>query len=263
MDLEIITKQIVKLSREVGDFIRQESNKFQVSDIKSKGVHNLVTYVDKESEKIIVSQLKTILPEAGFIAEEDQSLEMADTYNWVIDPLDGTTNYIHGLPPYSVSIALIEEGKPIIGVVFEVNLDECFYAWKNGGAYLNGGKIHVSETKKLADSLLATGFPYYDYSLLPKYMTLLSDLMQSTRGIRRLGSAAVDLAYIACGRFDLFYEYGLNAWDVAAGICIVEQAGGNVTDFNFGNNHVFGGELVASNKYTHNEFITKLNAHFK
>ena len=262
MDLDIITKQVVNLSRAIGYFIKEESGKFTTEDVESKGVHNLVTYVDKEAEKKIVSQLRTILPEAGFIAEEDDTLEMAEKYNWVIDPLDGTTNFVHKLPPYSISIALMEDKKPIIGVVYEINLEECFYAWKNGPAFLNGEKIKVSSTKNLKDSLIATGFPYYDYSLLPQYMDLLSDLMKTTRGIRRLGSAAVDLAYLACGRFDIFYEYGLNPWDVAAGICIVEQAGGKVSDFSNADNHVFGRELIASNNNTHSEFYDKLQSHF-
>ncbi len=262
MNLDIITKQVVNLTKAVGLFIKNESSKFTESDIESKGIHDLVTYVDKQSEKIIVKELAKIIADAGFIAEEDANLKKQEKYNWVIDPLDGTTNYIHGLPPFAISIALLEYNEPIIGVVYEINLDECFYTWKNGPAFMNGKEICVSKTTDLNNSLIATGFPYYDYSKLPQYMELLSDLMQTTRGVRRLGSAAVDLAYIACGRFDLFYEYGLQSWDVAAGVLLVKQAGGLVTDFENGNNFIFGKELIASNTNLHIDFLKKIEYHF-
>lgn len=262
MKLELITKQVVNLSKAVGHFIKQEVNKLEASDIEEKGIHNLVTYVDKESEKLLVKELGLILPEAGFIAEEDSSLKMSERYNWVIDPLDGTTNFIHRIPVYAISIALMDKDEVIIGIVYEINLNECFYAWKNSPAFLNGTEIHVSKTDNLNNSLIATGFPYYDYSLLKPYLKLLEELMKSTRGIRRLGSAAVDLAYVACGRFDLFYEYGLQSWDVAAGTLIVKQAGGRVSDFNGKNSFIFGKQLIASNSLTHNEFTDKVNLFF-
>ena len=262
MDLEKITRQVVEIARKAGKFIRTESEKFGSSDILEKGTHNLVTYVDKESENQIVKALKNILPKAGFIAEENQSLERKQQYNWIIDPLDGTTNFVHHLPPFSVSIALTNKKGIIVGVIYEINLDECFYAWKGGPAFLNEKQIQVSKTKLLDNALVATGFPYYDYSLMKPYLNLLSDLMQTTRGVRRLGSAAVDLAYVACGRFDLFYEYSLNPWDVAAGILIVQQAGGTVTDFTGGNNYLFGKRIIASNQLIHKEFDTKMKVYF-
>lgn len=262
MNLEIITKQVVNLSKAAGHFIKNEVSKLKESDIEEKGIHNLVTYVDKESEKLIVKELGKILPEAGFIAEEDASLEKKEHLNWVIDPLDGTTNFIHRIPLFAISIALMDKDEVIMGVIYEINLNECFYAWKNSPAFLNGEEIHVSNTSNLNNSLLATGFPYYDYSLLDPYLELFKDLMQSTRGVRRLGSAAVDLAYVACGRFELFYEYGLQSWDVAAGALIVKQAGGMVTDFSNESNYVFGKQLIASNKVTHSEFTIKINKYF-
>jgi len=262
MKLDIITKQVANLSRAVGNIIKGESIKLKSSDIEVKGIHNLVTYVDKQSEKTIVNELRKILPEAGFIAEEDSSLKTEEQYNWVIDPLDGTTNFIHGLPPYSISIALLDKEEPILGVIYEINLDECFYAWKGSPAFLNGKEIYVSKTDLLDNSLIATGFPYYDYSKLPQYMELLSDLMQTTRGVRRLGSAAVDLAYVACGRFDVFYEYGLNSWDIAAGIIIAKQAGATISDFRGANDYLFGREIIASNSKTHIEFLSKIKHHF-
>ncbi len=263
MNLEIITKQVINLSKSVGVFIKQEVNQINKDDIEEKGIHNLVTYVDKQSEKLLINELRNILPEAGIIAEEDDTLEKSDKYNWVIDPLDGTTNFIHGIPIFAISIALMDGDEVVIGVVYEINLKECFYAWKGSPAFLNDKEIHVSTTNKLDNSLLATGFPYYDYSMLSSYLNLFKDLMQTTRGVRRLGSAAVDLAYVACGRVELFYEYGLQSWDVAAGTLIVKQAGGLITDFTGSNNYIFGKQIIASNKKTHKEFAKKIDYFFQ
>ena len=262
MNLEIITRQVVNLSKAVGQMIRDEVDKLDEHDVEYKGIHNLVTYVDKKSEAWLIAELKKILPEAGFIAEEDDKLARGSRFNWIVDPLDGTTNFIHKIPLYSISIALNDGDETILGVVYEINLKECFYAWKNGPALLNGKEIHVTDTDILDKSLIATGFPYYDYSLLDPYLALFKDLMQSSRGVRRLGSAAVDLAYTAAGRFELFYEYGLNPWDVAAGALIVRQAGGKITRFNGDDDYVFGKEIVASNQQVHNEFLQKLTQYF-
>lgn len=262
MNLQIITHQVIKLSKVVGSFIKEESEKFKNSDIEEKGLHDLVTYVDKTAEKMLVEDLRKILPEAGFIAEEDQSLARGDRFNWIVDPLDGTTNFIHSVPLFSISIALTDGDETIMGLVYEINLKECFYSWKGAPAFLNEKEITVSQQENLDKSLLATGFPYYDYSLLDPYLELFKDLMKTTRGVRRLGSAAVDLAYVAAGRFELFYEYGLNPWDVAAGAFLVKQAGGKVTDFKGNDNYVFGRQIVSSNNLTHDEFMKKLSSYF-
>jgi len=258
-----ISLAVIELSKAVGAFIHQEAGRIKAENIKEKGLHDLVTYVDLEAEKQIVAALRKIVPEAGFIAEENQELKRKERFNWIIDPLDGTTNFIHGIPKYCVSIALADKDEIVSGVVFEINQDECFYAWKDGPAFLNGVEIKVSPTTVLEKSLIATGFPYSDYSLLTPYLGLFEELMKSTRGIRRLGSAALDLAYVACGRFELFFEYGLKPWDVAAGAFIVERAGGMVTDFKEKDEFVFGRQIVASNQHTHPEFFEKLNRHFK
>ncbi len=262
MDIKLLTEQVVSLSKEVGQMIREEVDRLGTSDVEYKGVHNLVTYVDKKSEELLIAELRKMLPVAGFIAEEDDKLVRGERYNWIVDPLDGTTNFIHKIPLYSISIALNDGDETVLGVVYEINLRECFYAWKDGPALLNGKKIRVSDTDILDNSLIATGFPYYDYSLLDPYMALFKDLMQTSRGVRRLGSAAVDLAYVAAGRFELFYEYGLHPWDVAAGALIVKQAGGHITKFHGGAGYVFGKEIVASNSKVHDEFLKKLNHHF-
>lgn len=262
MHLELLTKQVANLSRVTGTFIRNEIQKVQVTDIESKGQNDFVTYVDKKAEKRLVKDLGKLLPEAGFIAEENPDLVVSEDYNWIIDPLDGTTNFIHGVPLYSISIALSYKKEIILGVVFEVNLQECFYAWQNGGAFLNGHPIAVSKTNNLKDSLLATGFPYSNFDKLDAYIDLFKHLMKTSHGIRRLGSAAVDLAYVACGRYDGFYEYGLHPWDVAAGSIIVEEAGGSLSDFKGKRNHIFGGEILAANANNYQEFFDIIQKYF-
>ncbi len=254
LNYQTICKQVTELSKEAGSFIRNEKGKINADNIETKSLHSYVTYVDKKAEQIIVDKLKEILPEAGFITEEETETIQSDTYNWIVDPLDGTTNFIHGLEPFSVSIALEEKGKIVVGVVYEVGKDECFYAYKDSPAFLDGKEIQVSSNKLPADSLIATGFPYYDYTKNDAILKSLEYFMKNTRGIRRFGSAATDLAYVACGRFDAFYEYSLNVWDVAAGAFIVQQAGGKVSDFNKGDNYLFGREMVASNSFVYEEF---------
>ena len=262
MELKHLIENICSISKEVGIFIKDECAKINVGDIETKSQNSLVTYVDKTAEKKIVDFLSELIPEAGFIAEEGTSDKKGEVYNWVIDPLDGTTNFIHGIPTYCVSIGLLKEKELIAGVVYEPNRDEMFYAWKDGGAFLNGQSISVSSTDKLSDSLLATGFPYYDYKRLEAYMDILKWLMHNSRGVRRIGSAAIDLAYVACGRFEAFYEYSLNPWDVAAGALIVKEAGGSVTDFEGGENYLFGREIIASNKHMEAELLDKIKGSF-
>jgi myo-inositol-1(or 4)-monophosphatase len=253
-NLKELTEKVTLLSREIGAFIRIESHKITEASVESKSLNNLVSYVDKQAEQRFVDGLKDILPEAGFIAEEGTG-ERADGYNWIIDPLDGTTNFVHGVPCYCTSVALVKGEDILLGVVLEVNRDECFAAWRGGGATLNGTPISVSTRAKLQDSLLATGFPYDDFGFESEYMDLLRELMHRTRGIRRLGSAAADLAYVACGRFEAFYEYGLNSWDVAAGILLVREAGGQVSGFHPSKDPVYDEEIVASNSAIHEELL--------
>ncbi len=254
--------QVCDVARDAGQFIRDELPRLSASDIKAKGLHNYVTHVDTTAEKRIVKALEHLLPEAGFIVEEDSINKKGNEYRWVVDPLDGTTNFIHGLPCFSVSIALMAHDEVVLGVVYEINQDECFYAWKDGGAYLNGNPIMVSSASTLNDSLLATGFPYYDYSLMEKYMELFTWCLRNSHGVRRIGSAAVDLAYVACGRFEGFFEYSLSPWDVAAGSLIVTEAGGKVTDFSGENNFIFGKDILAGNKGVFDELLSSVKKVF-
>jgi len=263
MDLEQIVNEVITLSKEVGSFIRQERHNFSADKIEYKGLNDMVSYVDKSAEEKIVTRLEKILPEAGFITEEQTRNRIGERYNWIIDPLDGTTNFIHGLPVFSVSIALKEYDQLVAGVVYEINLDECFYAWNGAPAYLNGKEISVSKAPKIGDSLIATGFPYYNFEKQPQYIELFTYLMKNCHGLRRLGSAAVDLAYTACGRFDCYYEYNLNAWDCAAGVVIVRQAGGEVVNFSGGDEVLDSRELLATNGKVTGEMLEAIGRYFK
>lgn len=247
LSFEELCHKTCDIARESGKIMGEQRRTFDNSKVISKGMHDLVSYVDQESERRIVSQLQQLLPESGFIAEEGTIDKKGEEFNWIIDPLDGTTNYIQGVPIYCVSIGLLHYDELVLGVVYEVGRDECFYAWKGGGAYLNGELIHVSTRSDIHDALLATGFPYSDFSRMEEYMEFLKWAMQHARGVRRLGSAAADLVYVACGRFDAFWEYDLKPWDVAGGALIVKEAGGTITDYSGGNNYLFGKEIIASN----------------
>jgi myo-inositol-1(or 4)-monophosphatase len=262
INLQTLCQEVRILAKEVGLFIKNERIKFSIDTVEIKGKNDFVSYVDKTSEKLLIEKLSVLLPESGFIAEEGTSSKKGEIYNWIIDPLDGTTNFIHGIPCFAISIALMKNQEIVLGLVYEINFDECFYAWEGSKAYLNEKEIQVSKANKLADSLLATGFPYYDYHKMEEYLKLFSYFMQHTHGLRRLGSAATDLAYVACGRFEGFYEYSLQPWDVAAGAFIVQQAGGKVTDFSGGKNYIFGKEIIAGNSAFFPEFLNAVKSHF-
>lgn len=249
MNLQDIRYKVENLCTEVGGFILEERSKVSRDDIETKSLNSLVSYVDKSAEEKLVKGLKEILPHAGLITEEDTPDERNTKIRWVIDPLDGTTNYLHGIPVFAISVALLEENKPLVGVVYELGQKEMFSAALGKGATLNGKKIRTNQ-KELKDSLIATGFPYYDFDRMDGFLEMLRSLFKDSRGVRRLGSAATDLAYVACGRFDAYFEYGLSPWDVAAGVLLVTEAGGKVRDFSDGDNFIFGGEILASSSTT-------------
>ena len=262
-DLAALTREICTIATDAGAFLLQERSRFRRDAIEYKGVNDLVSYVDKETEKRLVERLNKLLPEAGFITEEGTTGQDADqaALNWIIDPLDGTTNFIHNLPVFSVSIGLAEGKTPIAGVVFDPNRNECFSAWQGGGAYCNSERISVSPATQLGESLIATGFPYYSFGQMPQYLRILESLMQQTHGLRRMGSAAIDLAYVAAGRFDAFYEYNLHSWDMAAGVLLVREAGGIVTDFAGGDAFLFRGDVIAGCGI-HPELIRVIQEHW-
>ncbi|RAU84285.1 inositol monophosphatase family protein [Pontibacter arcticus] len=263
MNLEQISQNLNIIARRVGNFIKTEGESFDVAKVEMKGFNNLVSYVDKEAEKQLVEALRELLPEAGFITEEETDNTKGERYNWIIDPLDGTTNFTHGLPNYCVSVGLTDGDDVVVGVVYDPNRDECFSAHKGGGAFCNDAPIKVSEAPKLGNALIATGFPYYDFGLTQQYLQVLGSFMGKSHGVRRLGSAALDLVYVAIGRFEGFFEYNLNPWDVAGGAIIVQEAGGKVTKFTEGGDYIFGREIVASNGKIHSEMLETIAEHWK
>ena len=258
---DVFVESVKHLAAKAADFICDHQGKVLPDEVHAKSLNSLVSFVDTGSEKILVEGLSKLLPGSGFITEESTTQQGQQEYTWIIDPLDGTTNFLYDIPSFAVSIALMHQRQIVFGLVYEVNRRECFTAQKGKGAFLNGTKIQVS-TRGVTDSLIATGFPYYDFSKTEKYMEVLKELMQHTTGIRRLGAAAVDLAYVACGRFDAFYEYSLYPWDVAAGALLVSEAGGSVSDFWGKEDWLFGKTIIAGNSQTHPYLRTLLSEKF-
>lgn len=256
-DLEQLTRQAIQAVRETAVFLHDEVSRVQPGQVEEKHLNGLVSYVDRTAEEMLVERLQRILPEATFITEEEtvEQQKTATGLQWIIDPLDGTTNYLYGLPHYSVSVGLRAGADMMIGIVHHVPNDEMFYAWRNGGAWCNDAPIRVSRRNTLRQALVATGFPYHNFSRADGWFKALRTFIAEGRAVRRYGSAALDLAYVACGRFDIFFEYSLNAWDVAGGALLVHEAGGRVSDFNGGNNFVDGGEMLACNAEVYEEAL--------
>lgn len=247
MDLKKITENICAVAEEAGEFIRKERVSFNPDNIRYKDTHDFVSYVDVSSEKLIVERLSGLIPGSGFIAEEGTVVQQKSEYTWVIDPLDGTTNFLHNIGHHSVSIGLAHNMIPVAGAVLSIESGELFYAWKDGGAWLNNRKIHVSSVSSLNLSLVGTGFPVKNYSRLDDYLKCLEYFIRNTSGVRRMGSVAIDLSWLACGRFDAFFEYGLSPWDVTAGIIILREAGGRISTFGGDEEYVNGSEILAAN----------------
>lgn len=262
MNYELLCTKVISIVRLTGNFIRKEAMQFDVQKIEYKGLNDMVSYVDKTAEQKLVQNLEKLIPDAGFITEEKTINRTGKTYTWIIDPLDGTTNFIHGIPAYGISVALYEDGLPVIGVVYELNRGEMFYSYKGGPALMNKKEIKVSTNPDLKSSLLATGFPYYQFDKQPQYLKLLTEMMQKSHGVRRIGAAAIDLVYTACGRFDAFFEYNLQQWDFAAGCFIVQQAGGEVYDFAGGNDYFEKREILATNGKLTAEMLTAIKQYF-
>lgn len=261
------TKQIIDLVeariREVGQYQMDEQKSLLSLKVESKGLNQLVSKVDVTSEQRLVEACKAALPGAAFITEENTIFQSKDAeYCWIIDPLDGTTNFLHGLQVFSISVALYKDGKAELAWVYCPKMEQMFFAQKGNGAYLNGAQIGVSKISSLDQSLLATGFPYYTFDEMQNYLELLAHFMKGTHGLRRMGSAAIDLAYVAWGKFEGFFELNLSPWDVAAGSLIVSEAGGEMCDFNEGSDFVFGNSIVASNPFVKKEFMDSIRIYF-
>ncbi len=241
--------------------IAKEAGALQIEKLKTartieyKGKFNIVTEVDKACEKLIVDFLKDQFPAHDFLAEEGTNLKTKSDWLWVIDPLDGTVNYAHAYPLFAVSIALLNKGKPVVGVVYEPNRDELFVAERGGGALLNEKPIRVSKTKEVYSSLIATGFAYNVADTEQNNLQQFSRFIKKCHALRRDGVASTDLCYVACGRFDGFWELYLKPWDIAAACLVVEEAGGEVSMFDGRPLDVFGDEIVASNGIVHGEML--------
>lgn len=237
----------VTAARLAGDIILKNLGNLSAADVQQKQAFDFVTKVDRWSEAVIIKTIRQKFPYHSFLAEETLKQAEAGAYRWVIDPLDGTTNYIHAFPVFAVSISLEFQGKTIIGVVFDPVRDELFHAVRGGRAFLNNREIRVSKTTTLAHSLIATGFPFRARDMLDLYLSAFKNIFLEVSGIRRAGSAAIDLAYVAAGRFDGFFELNLSPWDMAAGSLLITEAGGMVTDFGGGKDFLTTGNIVAGN----------------
>jgi myo-inositol-1(or 4)-monophosphatase len=246
----------IEAAKEAGKFLKHNLGKVKEITVKSGQEKNLVTEIDKKSEELVVSIIRKHFPGHDILAEESGSEHGKQSeYRWIIDPLDGTTNFTHGLPIFCVSIGLERKGEVIAGVIYDPNLDELFSAEKGRGAFLNGRRLRVSQTPSLKQSLLVTGFPYNVSENPDNCLEHFVNFVIGCQGVRRMGSAAIDLAYVAAGRYDGFWEVHLNAWDMAAGVILIREAGGKITGFDGDEINIYGKKVVASNGLIHDEMV--------
>ena len=267
--LEQLTLQVCAVARRAGIFIRSERQQFRASSVECKHAHDYVSYVDKQSEQLIVDSLRQLLPQAGFITEEGLAHHADEPLCWVVDPLDGTTNFIHQHPPYAVSIALMQHDEILLGVVYEVCADECFYAWQGGGAWMTKHasccdgtdnqqphtvRLHTSDVQ-MADALLCLQLPYNSEAYNPVVRSLIARFYGCAASVRMLGSAAIALCYVAAGRLDGYAEQYIGQWDYMAGALIVSEAGGRVTDYAGSTAFTHGNSVVAANALIHDELL--------
>lgn len=252
----------VSAARAAGQVILRNMNRIPDLKIQAKSTNDFVSEVDHQAEQAIIATIQKAYPSHAILAEESGA-HAGDECEWIIDPLDGTTNYLHGIPQFSVSIAMREKNKLQLGVVYDPLKEELFCTSRGDGATLNNRRIRVSKQRDLTASLIGTGLPYRSDQELEIYLATLKALLEKTSGIRRAGSAALDLAYVAAGRFDGFWEFGLNIWDIAAGVLLIQEAGGIVSDMEGGHQFLDSGNLVAANNQLYKPLITSLNSAIK
>ncbi len=260
MHLERERKEAAAAARAAGRLLMDHFGTIEQNDVDRKGAADFVTFVDKSSERLIIERLSSAFPGHSFYAEES-SRSAAGGWRWIIDPLDGTTNYIHGVPVFSIALALEHEGEILLGLVFDPVHDELFSAEKGDGARCNGEPIRVSLIRVPSLALLATGFPFKQKHNLGKFLASFEELFLQVSGIRRMGSAALDLCHVACGRYEGFWELGLAPWDVAAASLIVTEAGGRISDFRGGDKAIWSGNVVASNGHLHELLLAAARRH--
>ncbi len=258
-----IIKKLLPSIQKTAEFISKEFISFDPANIEIKGHNDLVSYVDKTAESMLEEACLKITPNSGFINEETGIKSPDSEFVWIIDPLDGTTNFMQKIPVFAISIALQHQGKLVLGIVHEVNRFETFTAIKGQGAFLNGKPIKVTNENELSQVVVATGFPYSNFYNLEDYMEMFKEFLYSTRGLRRLGSAAVDLAFTAAGRFGGFFEANLKPWDIAAGTLIVQEAGGLVTDYQGNPDCIFGNSILASTPIIHEQMMQIIQKNVK
>ncbi|MHB9117448.1 MAG: inositol monophosphatase family protein [Burkholderiales bacterium] len=250
----------VKAARRAGQIINRGAQDVDRLTIHNKGVNDFVSEVDHMAEKAIIEVLLEAYPNHAILAEES-GISGESEFQWIIDPLDGTTNFLHGFPQYATSIALLHKGVLSHGVIYDPVRNDLFTASRGQGAFLNDRRIRVSKRVNLKDALIGTGFPFRDFTHLDAYMGMLRDMVQTTAGVRRPGSAALDLAYTAAGRFDGFWEIGLSTWDIAAGCLLVQEAGGLVSDFSGNENYLSSGNIVAGTPKIFSQLLQTLTPH--
>ncbi len=250
----------VKAARRAGSIINRASNNLDVLRVERKGQSDFVSDVDRAAEQAIVEVLLEAYPNHAILAEEGGATGDSE-FQWIIDPLDGTTNFLHGFPQYAISIALQHNGVLTQGVIFDPVHNDLFTATRGSGAFLNDRRIRVGKRIQLSDALIGTGFPYTDFTHLDSYLAMFKDLLQKTAGLRRPGAAALDLAYVACGRFDGFWELGLKPWDVAAGALLVQEAGGLVSDLGGNEGYLESGNLIAGSPKIFGQLLQALQPH--
>ena len=251
----------VKAARRAGAIINRASQDIGTLTIKSKNYNDFVSEVDVAAERAIIDTLKDTYPSHGFLGEESGSSEHQSDFIWIIDPLDGTTNFLHNFPQYCVSIALQHKGEITQAVIYEPNRNDLYTATKGRGAFLNDKRIRVSKCDKLQQSLIGTGFPFRDFKHLDTYLSMFKSMLQKTSGIRRPGSAALDLAYVANGSLDAFWEIGLSPWDIAAGALLVQEAGGIISNLNGKDGWLESGNVLAASPKIYDAMVETLAPH--
>jgi myo-inositol-1(or 4)-monophosphatase len=253
MDLSHIDLDLERLIRRTGEFAVEEFNHFSTDRIEYKGHNNPFTYVDVTAESMLKAGCKRLIPLSGFINEETDNEESENGFTWVIDPIDGTSNFMNGIPHFAISIALQYENETILGYIYEPVPQNLFRAQRGKGATLNGKSITVNPHPKMNEGLVATGFPYIGFTWQKEYMKIVARMLDEAHGLRRMGSAALDLAYVACGKLIGFFEYDLNPWDVAAGALLVTEAGGQVTAWDGGDEFIHRRQILATNGKIHHQ----------
>lgn len=250
----------VRAARSAGDLILRSTDNIGHLQVDQKGKNDFASEVDRKSEREIINIIRAAYPDHAILAEESGA-HKGNEFVWIIDPLDGTTNFLHGFPQYAVSIALKHKGKLEVGVIYDPLRDELFTARRGGGAMLNNRRIRVTRQSSMKGALIGTGFPFKTAAHLDAYVGMFKSITTDSAGIRRAGSAALDLAYVAAGRLDGFWEIGLMEWDMAAGVLLIKEAGGVVTDFSFNDKYIESGNLIAGNPKMHQIMYQLIEPH--